>query len=607
MIVTVIDIKARKEYQIEARSNGENAIKCPVCADERKKKSVKSMTFNGQKGIGHCHHCDARFVEKGHNRDQMPSAPKEYVRPVWTNVTTLSENLVKWFKARGIGQQTLIDLKITEGPEWMPQVQKEMNCVKFNYFRGGELVNTKYRTGKKQFKLVSGAELIFYNLDAIKGAEECVVVEGEIDCASFHEVGITKVVSVPNGASKGARLEYLDNCWDHFDGMKKIFIGTDNDEAGRLLRDELARRLGKERCKIIDYGKYKDANEVLVNDKLLLSELKEQAKDYPIEGIFDLDSLEQQVLDITKNGLEKGDSISIESFNRLLTWVPGYVTIITGVPNHGKGEFLDQIIIDLAHYHGWPFGIYSPENHPLALHVIKFASKALALSSNNFTPTDIRNFITEFRNRLFFIMPPDDLTLDSILESARILVKKYGIKGLVIDPWNKLDHQFDGSETQYISRALDQIDLFARKYGVHVFVVAHPAKLLKDRDSKKIEVPTPYSISGSAHWYNKPANCITVYRTFFDEGVSNTTVYVQKVKFKHWGGQGEVTLNYNFSTGRYYTVGYENKQPYVNTNGQTHIEIPPAQIKPNLNFSEPLKEQNEDDYSHLDPNEEPPF
>lgn len=73
------------------------------------------------------------------------------------------------------------------------------------------------------------------------------------------------------------------------------------------------------------------------------------------------------------------------------------------------------------------------------------------------------------------------------------------------------------------------------------------------------------------------------------------------------GRTGRVTLNYNFSTGRYYTVGYENKQPYVNTNGQTHIEIPPAQIKPNLNFSEPLKEQNEDDYSHLDPNEEPPF
>lgn len=601
MIVTVIDITTRKEYQIDARSNGENAIKCPVCAEDRKKKSVKSMTFNAQKGVGNCHHCTAKFVEKGNNRDQMPGPAKEYVRPVWTNSTELSEGLVKWFKGRGISQQTLIDFRITEGMEWMPQTQKGMNCAKFNYFRDGELVNIKFRTGNKHFKLVSGAELSLYNLDAIKGAKECVFVEGEMDALSFHEVGIKNVVSVPNGASKGARLEYMDNCWQYLEGIETVYLGTDNDEAGRLLRDELARRIGKERCKIIDYGIYKDANEVLQSDPLALPGLIQAAKDYPIEGIFNLDNLEQQVIDITKNGLEKGDAISIESFNRLITWMPGYVTIITGVPNHGKGEFLDQIIIDLAHLHGWPFGIYSPENHPLALHVIKLACKALALSSDELKPSEIHSFVSEFRDRLFFIMPPEDLTLDSILDHAVILVKKYGIKGLVIDPWNKLDHQFTGSETQYISKALDQIDLFARKYGVHVFLVAHPAKLSKDKETKKIEVPTPYSISGSAHWYNKPANCLTVYRDFFEDGKSQTVVYVQKVKFKHWGGQGEVTLHYDFSTGRYYTVGFQNKKSYLG-GGQTEINVP-AQIKPNTNFYEP---KDKEDFI-FDPSEPIPF
>jgi twinkle protein len=400
------------------------------------------------------------------------------------------------------------------------------------------------------------------------------------------------VVSVPNGASKGARLEYLDNCWEYFMDMKTVYLATDNDEPGRLLRDELARRIGKERCKIVDFGIYKDANEVLQADPLLLPELIKQAKDYPLEGIFDLPSLEQAVLDITREGLQPGDSITIEAFNRLITWAPGYVTVITGIPNHGKGEFLDQIIIDLAHLHGWPFGIYSPENHPLALHVIKFASKALAASAKEITPQNLRLFCNEFRDRLFFIMPPEDLTLESILDHAAILVKKYGIRGLVIDPWNKLDHQFEGSETQYISRALDKLDVFARKYGVHVFLVAHPSKMFKDKNTGKVEVPTPYSISGSAHWYNKPANCLTVYRDFFEDGTSMTTVHVQKVKFKHWGGQGHVELMYNFLTGRYYTVGFENKKSYI---GHDQLSIDSG-VKPNVNFYEPVKEQEDETY-----------
>lgn len=605
MIVTVIDTKTRKEYQIEARSNGENSIKCPVCADDRKKKSVKSMTFNGTKGIGHCHHCDAKFVEKGKRGEQMRPEIKEYVKPKWSNHTQLSDALVMWFKTRGISQQTLIDLKVTEGPEWMPQVQREQNCVQFNYFRDGELINTKFRSGDKHFKLVSGAELIFYNLDAIKGKEEVVVVEGEIDCLSFREVGIENVVSVPNGASKGARLEYMDNCWEHFDEAKLIYLATDNDEPGRALRDELARRFGKERCKIVEFGEYKDANEVLVKDKLKLTELIQGAEDYPIEGIFSLSSLQQKVIDLKRNGLKKGDDIGIVAVNELITWTPGYVTVITGVPNHGKGEFLDQVIIDLSAFHGWPFGIYSPENHPIELHVSKLASKATALSFNHITEVELLEFIREFNDRLFFILPPDDLSLSSILDSAKILVKKYGIKGLVIDPWNKLDHQYTGSETQYISDSLDRIDLFARVYGVHVFLVAHPMKLQREKDSKRIEVPTPYHISGSSHWYNKPANCLTVYRNFFEDGTSTTTdIYIQKVKFKHWGRQGNATLQYDTESGRYYTVGQQNKDSYLKNAPIIQTALP-LNIKPNIDFTIPRKDQNEDD--QWQPGDEAPF
>jgi len=609
MIVTIIDIATKREYQIEARSNGENAINCPVCSHERKKKNMKSLSFNGAKGTGHCHHCPAKFVEKGKGVERMVYEPKVYTKPpAWTNVTELSDKVVQWFNGRGINQQTLLDLKVTEGREWMPQTQKEENCIRFNYFREGELINVKYRDGRKNFKLVSGAELVFYNLDAIKGQTECVIVEGEMETLSFHQSGIKNVISVPNGASKGSRLEYMDNCFEYFDDMKTIYLATDNDEPGRALRDELARRIGKERCKIVDYGIYKDGNEVLQNDPLSLAGLIKSATDYPIEGLYGLQSLRQRVFDLKKNGLTPGDGISINAINELITWVPGYVTVITGVPNHGKGEFLDQIIIDLAHLHKWPFGVFSPENYPIELHVSKIASKAVGASFDRMSENELDEFMREFDDRIFYIMPPEDLTLDSILESAAILVKKYGIKGLVIDPWNKLDHQYTGPEAKYISACLDKMDLFARKYGVHVFVVAHPTKLKQKKDSNSVEVPRPYDISGTSDWYNKLANCLCVYRNFFEDGTSTTDIHVQKVKFKHWGHQGESTVKYDPDSGRYFTIGFQNKQSYLRPETiQTAIDIPPAQIKPNLNFSEPLKEQNEDDYSHLDPNDPLPF
>lgn len=146
MIITVIDIKTRREYQIEARSNGENAVKCPVCADDRKKKTVKSMTFNAQKQVGHCHHCDARFIEKGAGGSQMRPEPKVYTKPRWENHTQLSDEAVRWFASRGITQKTLIDMKVTETEEWMPQTGKIERCICFNYYRDGQIVNIKYRT-----------------------------------------------------------------------------------------------------------------------------------------------------------------------------------------------------------------------------------------------------------------------------------------------------------------------------------------------------------------------------------------------------------------------------------------------------------------------------
>ena len=238
------------------RSPGSVKTKCPKCSHTRKNKRDDCLSVNIDDGLYNCHNCGW-----GGNVKFKPRV--EYVLPPKIN-SNIAERVVKWFSERGITEPTLIHWKIGESLEYMPQVQAKRRCINFNYYRNNEVVNVKFRDGQKNFKLVSGAELIFYGIDNVKELDRCYIVEGEMDALSLHEAGLYSVCSVPNGASKGSqKLEYLDNCWEYFKDKKEIILCTDNDDAGLQLRNELARRFGNYRCKYVEFGDFKDANEVL--------------------------------------------------------------------------------------------------------------------------------------------------------------------------------------------------------------------------------------------------------------------------------------------------------------------------------------------------------
>ena len=242
------------------RSTGSVKTKCPQCSHKRKNKTDDCLSVNIDEGLYNCHHCGW-----GGNVGIKFKQKVEYVLPPKVN-SNIAERVIKWFGNRGITEPTLIHWKIGESLEYMPQVQAKRRCINFNYYRDNEIVNVKYRDGEKNFKLVSGAELIFYGLDNIKELNRVYIVEGEMDALSLHEAGLYSVCSVPNGASKGSqKLEYLDNCYEYFKDKKEIILCTDNDDAGLQLRNELARRFGNYRCKYVEFGEYKDANEVLIS------------------------------------------------------------------------------------------------------------------------------------------------------------------------------------------------------------------------------------------------------------------------------------------------------------------------------------------------------
>ena len=72
--------------------------------------------------------------------------------------------------------------------------------------------------------------------------------------STWIAAGLEEVVSVPNGAG-GANLQWLDRFVEsHFDDKAEIILAMDTDKRGVELRDELVRRLGVDRCKVVAWG-----------------------------------------------------------------------------------------------------------------------------------------------------------------------------------------------------------------------------------------------------------------------------------------------------------------------------------------------------------------
>ena len=190
---------------------------CPLCSSSRKpeNRKAKCASYDWERGLGTCHNCDSSF--QLHTYKRKGKSTREYVKPDFDGHVA-SEKIINWFAERGISEQTLNELKVRESKEFMPQTGKLENAIQFNYYMGMDLINIKYRDGRKNFKLYKGAEKIFYNINSVVNHDWCVIVEGEMDVLALHEAGIKNVISVPNGATLNSNnLDYLDNCIDYLD------------------------------------------------------------------------------------------------------------------------------------------------------------------------------------------------------------------------------------------------------------------------------------------------------------------------------------------------------------------------------------------------------
>ena len=512
---------------------------CPLCSTDRKpeNKKAKCSSYDWERGLGTCHNCDKSF--QLHTYKRKGKAERDYVKPEIKKVDFVVDKTLEWFKTRGITKDTLDELKVTTGQEFMPQTGKSENTIQFNYYVGGQLTNVKYRDARKNFKLYKGAEKVFYNIDNTVGHDYCIIVEGEMDVLALHEAGITNAISVPNGATLNSNnLDYLDNCIDYFDDKDKIIIAVDSDAPGQALQAELIRRLGAEICYITTFDDCKDANEYLVKhgSKELLSRIT-NAKPVPLENVTTFRDIEDEVTDFVRNGFKKGFQIGLDNFDEIFSTYTGQFITVTGIPSSGKSDFVDQMCVGYNKEYGWKTAFASPENAPTYLHAHKLMRKVWGdMPNKGDIGGDKWNQVAEHVNDSFFFIDMERYTLESVLRKGAELVKRKGIKCLVIDPFNKVRDVDCNTEdvNRYTMEYLTKIETFAKKYDVLVMIVAHPTKMYKNSDGK-IEEPTMYNIKGGGEWYDASYHGLLVHR---DYELKTTKVKVLKVKFQNLGENG---------------------------------------------------------------------
>lgn len=545
------------KFNVLGIKEGATTSTCPECSHNRKKSTDKCMSVFWDTGLGQCNHCGARVQLHTYKAKQ---GYKNYITPTEIIKSEISDKVLSFFKDnRGISEGTLNHLKIRDGKEWMPKAKKEIDVIEFRYYLHGKLVNIKYRGANKDFMFIKDAKIIPYNIDSIIGSKIAYIVEGEIDCCSLVESGIYTVISVPNGftlpkkdGTSTVNLEYLDDFIDLFDKCETIVLATDNDEAGRNGRDELIRRLGSDKCHLVDFQDCKDANEYLL--KYGKDKLKETVLNYspiPLSNVETIKHTSDQLFDMWANGMKRGYTVGLREMDKNCSFVNSQYTLLLATPSSGKSDKVDDICIRLNLRYGMKSAFASKETSSL-FHHNKWVRRVLGRKPNasDFNKPDLLNSMAYINENFFSVVDTGDLA--ETLNKFRELYKRYGVKLFVLDPFNRvrLKGVNRSDINEYTEQYHHELDKFVKDTDSHLFLVLHPTKMTKKQGSKfTYEMPNAYNAKGGGEHYDMSYNIIGMVRDYEQNVVVFNTL---KWKFDHLGTTGvEWQEAWNINNGRY--------------------------------------------------------
>ena len=565
---------------------GEHRIICPNCSNHRNKKYEKclSVTTTNDAILWFCHHCDWQGGSKENDiittyspklraswQDGTFPTKKEItpVVPIISNVNhDLSKGSLAWLLNRKISQSTAETFKLF--------TKDQKLC--FPYYLDDELVNVKSRTKDKKFLQEKGATKCLYNIDMLKKhwdnlpnyewyvphrTKSIIFVEGEMDVLALYEAGYKNVISLPDGAPQTAKFKSDDKRFMAFEHSKWIFeadeviVATDADENGKALRLEIIHRFGKDICKVVNFPRIddwqcKDANECLIHyDKQTLQECIEYAEEFPVHGLHGVKEYHDSVQNIYDGNEQKALSTGFKELDKIYKIMPSTFNLVTGIPNHGKSNFLDQILLNLAENVNWNFAVFSPE-HSTPNHIRRLLEKRCRKpfdigTTARISQTELNNGIDFLDKHFRFIENTEEIpNIDYILTKAKRAKQRFGINGLVIDPFNQIspDRDYAKREDEHIRDIIAKCQQFARNHEIVVWMVAHPHKLQRN-DSGVVPPPDLYQVSGSAHWANMSDVALVVHRDFEQ---NTTRIISRKIREQGvYGHIGECYFNFNLN------------------------------------------------------------
>jgi len=492
--------------------------------------------------------------------------------------TGLNTAALAWLQGRGIDPELADRLGLETAPGRGGEV------IAFPFMREGKIVRRKYRRlmagdGPK-WSQDAGEEQTAFNEDCLRDdsllGQPVIITEGEADCIAAIQAGFPRCLSVPGGAPKeatdeadlydGARYAWLRSLekYLHKDRAPEIILATDGDSPGAALMQDLATLLGRARCKFLTYPKARDEADAERLGRLRVKDLGEvlerwgengvratigTAEWLKIDGVFRMSELppvgERTVWDIGFHLL--GQHMKMRT---------GDTTIVTGIPSYGKSTLVNDLVCRVVRKYGVNAAWASFEQEPQIDHRRNLRKWFLERPVHQVSGAELDDADKwiDARHRFFKPSEDEDVTLEWMLEKMAAAVIQHDCRIIVIDPWNEMDHskRHGESTTEYVGRALRALNRFRRAFDVHLIIVAHPTKSVKDPATGEYRMPTLYDISDSAMFNNKADVGIIVHRSG-KEGYS--TIKVAKSRYHDLiGPPGAVLMDFSRDTGRFIEI-----------------------------------------------------
>ena len=435
-----------------------------------------------------------------------------YKRPQKPNrLTRPGVEMLAWFQHRGLTPETVALFHVGEIPG-----KNGQPVAVFPYQVDGETVFLKFRPihDKKGMWTAKDAEPCLFGWQAVDAqARDIIIVEGELDAMSLRQAGYY-AVSVPRGGGDGEKQDaWIAVEYERLQNFDRIFLALDMDEQGQKAAAHIASRLGAHRCFSCDLGKYKDANEALM-DGADMATLFDHAQTLDPAELRTASSYVDDVFAYYADGdRRQGDPLPWSKTSRTLGLRAGETTIWAGINGHGKSQLLGHVMVaSIARGARWCVASMEFKPHKLLARLFR---QACGTNRPSLSQGDaLRAFCDD---RLWMFDVQGTAKAQRILEVFEYAYRRYGVDHFCIDSLAKCGFGEDAYNEQ--KDFVDKLSDFARNNDCHVHLVCHSRK--RQEEDK---MPDKFDIKGTGAITDMVDNVFIVWRNKPKEAKMNESV-----------------------------------------------------------------------------------